>query len=216
MTKVKSGMLGTERGSALLAALVGSTLLTALGLALAGVSVVEVGIAANHRAGAQAAYAVDAAVEVVVGDLLTTPNWTDILGGVVSSRLTGSGVPPVGPGESPVTLAQLTAVVQAESDAAASWGANSPAWRLFAHGWFYEVAPGFPDSDEYLIAWVADDVGEVDSDPFVDSNRRVQVLARARSARGIERSVVAVVEQTATLTVAGQRGARVLAWREVR
>jgi len=216
MTKVKSGWPGTDEGSALFVALIGSTLLTALGLALAGVSVVEIGIAANHRAGAQAAYAVEAGVDVVISDLLTVPNWTDILGGIVSSRLTGSAVPPVGPGESPVALAQLTAAVQAESDAAASWGANSPQWRLFAYGWLYEAAPGSLDSDEYLIAWVADDVGEVDNDPFVDTNRRVQVLARARSARGIERSVVAVVEQTTTLTTAGLPGARVLAWREVR
>ena len=96
-----------EHGSALILALLASSLLAALGLALAGLAVVETAISSNHRASSQAFYAADAAFEGVLSDLLATPNWTDILNGSVSSRLAGHPVPPVAAGEVPRSLAQL-------------------------------------------------------------------------------------------------------------
>lgn len=217
MTKLKSHRRHSEEGSALIAALIAATLLLGLGLSLAGLSSVEVAIASNHRAGSQARYGADAVFESVLADLLTVPDWTLVLSGVASSRLTGSQNPPVGPGDPPLSLGQLTTALQAESDAAASFGADSPQWRLFAYGWLAELAPAAAtDSDEYLIAWVADDVGELDGDPFTDTNGRLQVMARASSARGLERRINVIVGQTSGRTAAGTPGPRILAWREVR
>lgn len=198
-------------------ALLAASLLAALGLALAGLGSVETVIASNQRAGSQLAYAAEATAEGVLADLLTTSNWTDILGGVVSSRFSGHAVPPVGPGDAPMTLPQLVASVQAENDALGSWSTNGPQWRLFAHGWITELAPmASVDHDEFLAAFVADDVGETDGDPFVDTNGRIQIAARALSARGTHRTILVTVEQTTKLTPAGFPGVRVLAWREIR
>ena len=217
MTKMKSNCRGREEGSALLVALMASSLLAALGLALASLTVVEATISSNHRAGQQLFYAADAAVEAILADLLTTPNWTDILTGAVSSRLSGHAVPPAGPGIAPRALAQLTADVQAESDAAGVWGANTPRWRLFSFGWLTELAPiASGNSDEYLTAWVADDVDEADGDPLADTNGRLQFIARASSARGMQRRIALTVAQTPELTMAGSPAVRILAWREIR
>lgn len=217
MTKMKSNAPSREQGSALVVALVASSLLSALGLALASLTVVEATISSNHRAGNQLSYAADAAGEAILADLLTTPSWTDILTGAVSSRLNGHAVPPAGPGTTPRTLAQLTADVQAESDAAGVWGANTPRWRLFAYGWLTELAPiASGVSDEYLTAWVADDVDEADDDPLADTNGRLQFIARASSARGMQRRIALTVAQTPALTMAGTPAVRILAWREIR
>ena len=217
MTKLKSNPTGREQGSALLIALLASSLLAALGLALASLTVVETTISSNHRAGSQAFYAADAAVEAILADLLATPNWTDILTGAASSRLTGHVVPPAAPGAIPRTLAQLTADVQTESDAAGVWGANTPRWRLFAYGWLSQLAPiASGNSDEYLTAWAGDDVDEADGDPLADTNGRLQLIARASSARGMQRRVVVTVAQTPELTMAGSPAIRILAWREIR
>jgi hypothetical protein len=217
MTKLKSARTNEDGGSALLIALLASSLLAALGLALAGLGSVETVIASNQRAGSQLAYAAEATAEGVLADLLTTSNWTDVLNGVVLSRLSGHAVPPVGPGDPPMTLAQLTAVVQAENDTLGFWGANSPQWRLFAHGWITELAPmASVDHDEFLTAFAADDVAETDGDPFADTNGRIQIAARASSARGAHRTILMTVAQTTKPTPAGFPGVRILAWKEIR
>jgi hypothetical protein len=178
---------------------------------------VEAAIAANTRTGSQLAYAADAALEAILPELAAAFNWTDILTGTVSSSLHGFAMPPVGPGESPIGLTQLTAIVQAENDARGSWGPNSPRWRLFAHGWLTEVVPvASADSDEYVAAFVADDVSETDGNPMVDTNRRLQLSVRSSNARGMHRTVLATLEQTTERTAAGLPGVRVLAWKEIR
>jgi hypothetical protein len=217
MTILKSKPHGGEAGSALLVVLLASSLLAALGLALAALGSVETVIASNQRAGSQLAYAAEAAADGVLADLLTIPNWSDTLSGVAISRLQGYAVPPVAAGDPAVTLGQLTASVQSEFDAQGSWGANQPQWRLFAHGWLTELGPmASPDSDEFIAAFVADDVAEADGDPLVDSNGRIQIAARALSARGIHRSVVMTVEQTSSRTSSGIPGVRVLTRKEIR
>jgi len=133
------------------------------------------------------------------------------------SQLSGSSVPPVMPGAPLVTLPQLTASLQFASNAAGSWGSNTPQWRLFAHGWTSDLSSTAAiAADNYLVAWVADDIGETDGDPSTDSNGRIQVMARAISRRGIQRNVALTVAQTIEVTNAGAHGVRVLSWREVR
>ena len=217
MTLLKSDLHRGEAGSALLVVLLASSLLAALGLALAALGSVETVIASNQRAGSQLAYAADAAADGVLADLMTISNWSDALSGVASSTLHGHPVPPVGPGEPPITLAQLTSVVQAEFDAQGYWGANHQQWRLFGHGWLTELAPvATVDSDEFIASFVADDLAENDGDVHVDSNRRIQIAARAMSARGIHRSILMTIEQTSSLTSTGVPGVRVLTRKEMR
>jgi hypothetical protein len=79
MTILKSERQRREEGSALLVVLLASSLLAALGLALAALGSVETVIASNQRAGSQLAYAAEAAAEGVLADLLTIPNWSDVL-----------------------------------------------------------------------------------------------------------------------------------------
>lgn len=217
MTVLKSERQGGEAGSALVVVLLASSLLAALGLALAALGSVETLIASNQRAGGQLAYAAEAAAEGVLADLMTIPNWSDTLTGQAVSRLQGHATPPVAAGEPSVSLTQMTATVQSEFDGQGSWGANHPRWRLFAHGWLTELAPmATIDSDEFIAAFVADDVGEGDGDPLADSNGRIQVAARALSARGIHRSIVMTVEQTSSRTSSGIPGVRVLTRKETR
>ena len=217
MTLLKSSLHRGEAGSALLVVLLASSLLAALGLALAALGSVETVIASNQRAGSQLAYAAEAAADAVLVDLLTIANWSDTLSGVASSSLHGHSVPPVGPGEPPMTLAQLTLAVQSEFDAQGSWGANHPQWRLFGHGWLSELAPmATVDSDEFIAVFVADDMAENDGNPLVDSNRRVQIAATAMTARGSHRSIAMTVEQTSSVTSTGIPGVRVLTRKEIR
>src|SRR6187549_1592268 len=75
----------SERGSALIIALMATMLLTALGLTLVLMSNTETQISANYRNSQEALYAADAAVERVVQDLLMTPRWNDVLAGTVQS-----------------------------------------------------------------------------------------------------------------------------------
>ena len=217
MTLLKSDLHRGEAGSALLVVLLASSLLAALGLALAALGSVETVIASNQRAGSQLAYAAEAAADGALADLLTISNWSDALSGVASSSLQGYAVPPVGPGDPPMTLAQLTQVVQSAFDAQGSWGANHPQWRLFGHGLLTELAPmATVDSDEFIAAFVGDDVADADGNVLVDSNRRIQIAARAMSPRGMHRSIVMTVEQTSTLTSSGVPGVRVLTRKEIR
>jgi Tfp pilus assembly protein PilX len=217
MTKVKSARAIPEEGGALLVALLASTLLAGLGLALAGVGSVEAIIASNHRAGSQALFAADAALEAALADLTRVSNLTDVLSGAVTSSLQGFAVPPAGRGEPPMTLTQLTATVQSVADSLGSWGANQPQWRIFGHGWLTELVPAaVGDSDEFIASWVADDEGETDGNPLVDTNQRIQLIVKASSARGLTRTMMGTVEQTSGLAATGYPGIRVLAWKELR
>ena len=214
MTKLKSAGRSTEEGSALLIALLAISLLAGLGLALAGLGSVETVIADNHRAAGQLALAADAGVEAVLAELQTVSHWTDILGGIVTSGLAGHAVPPVGPGEPPVTLSQLTGAIQAEYGRLGSWGVNTPQWRMFGHGWLTELVPAAsPDGDEFLATFVADDAGESDGDPVADTNNRIQIAARASNRRGAHRTVLVTVEQISSAS--GTPGVRVLSWKEL-
>jgi hypothetical protein len=65
------------------------------------------------------------------------------------------------------------------------------------------------------VAWVADDVSEADGNPSVDTNYRIQLVARAMNTQGMRRSVGITVEQTPEYTAAGLPAVRVLAWRSV-
>lgn len=220
MTKLKSDPSGredAELGSAVLLALLASSLLAAIGLALAGLAAVETGVAASERAGRQLALAAETAAELAVADLLTIPNLTDILTGAAPSRLRGHAIPPVGPGEPPLTLVQLTAAVQADYSALGSWGANSPRWRVFAHGLVTELSPAISaDNDDFVAVFAADDVDEQDGDPVTDTNDRIQLMACAMNRRGARRSILITAGKTNAVMANGLPGVQVVSWKELR
>src|SRR6185295_18650030 len=70
-----------EDGIALVVSLMAMMLLMALGMALLMTTTTETRIAANYAGGAEALYAADAAIERVMDDILTVPDWNDILAG---------------------------------------------------------------------------------------------------------------------------------------
>jgi len=217
MTKLKSECPRPEEGSALLVVLLAASLLAGLGLALAGLGSVETAIASNHRAASQLAYAAESSAEVALAELLTVSDWTDVLSGVASSRFAGHAVPPVGPAEPPMTLAQLTAAMQTEYARLGSWGADTPQWRMFGHGWLSELVPVAAPAashDEFVAAFVADDVSEHDGNPMVDTNGRIQIAARACTTRGAHRTMFATVERISAAS-GGVPGVRVLSWKEI-
>ena len=85
MPRPLSRRLRDEDGVALIIALMSMMLLMALGIALVLTTTTETRISANYREGTEALYAADAAVERVMDDILTVPDWNDILSGVRQS-----------------------------------------------------------------------------------------------------------------------------------
>src|SRR5829696_8610085 len=76
---------GDEQGVALIVALMAMMLMMALGTALVLTTMTEGKIANNYRAGTEALYAADAGVERVMQDILTVPDWNNVLSGAVTS-----------------------------------------------------------------------------------------------------------------------------------
>jgi hypothetical protein len=179
-----------DRGSALLIALVATTMLSALGLGLAILSTTESGIAGNYRLGSETAYAAEAAIERVMSDILRVRDWNLILGGQVQSSFISGATTPILPSGQQVDLLAMTTELQAASDATLRRGANNPRWRLFAYGPLRAMAAPPLPSHSYVIVWIADDPNEVDDDPLVDGNgvliARARALGIAQAARAVE------------------------------
>src|SRR5712691_7930595 len=71
-----------EDGVALIVSLMAMMLLMALGMALIMTTTTETRISGNYSSGVEAIYAADGAVERVMDDILTVPDWNDVLSGV--------------------------------------------------------------------------------------------------------------------------------------
>lgn len=174
-----------ERGAALITALMAMLLLSALGIALVLSTSTETMITGNFRHGHEALYAADAGVERVMDDLLTVPDWNNILKGTVRSAFvdgTPSGSRTLGDGTiidlteatNVVNCGKLTSCAAADMNAVTDdrpWGANNPRWVLYAYGPLNTIVPtGTVNSSMYVIVWVADDQSENDNDPLTDGN----------------------------------------------
>lgn len=214
-----------ETGSALVAALVSSLLLTALGMCLVLASSVETTIAANARNAAEALYAADALVERAIADLAATPKWDLVLapGSVTECAAVLSGfdtggcstaaqlVVTVPNSGQTVDLKGITDTLQAQIDSQNAWGANSPVWRLYAFGRLDDLLPGrVVDSRIYVALWVADDVAETDGNPAEDANGILILHSEAFGPSGTRRRVEVVISRPPSSAV------RVLSWHELR
>ncbi len=226
--------LRDERGVALIVALFTMLLLTALGVALMLVTVTETRISGNYRGGSETLYAADAAVERVMQDLLTVPDWNSILAGGTTSpfidgiaagkRMTGAGEIDLTEATNMVRCGKVTVCSDAEMDAATDerpWATNNPRWQLFAYGSMREMLPTETiNSDTYVIVWIADDPTECDGKPLIDgdpcaagvnSGRGVlAMLAHAYGPGGARRVIEVTVARTDTTEIergyTGQRG----------
>lgn len=172
-----------EDGIALIVALMAMMLLMALGLTLVMTTTTETKISGNYSQGTEALYAADAAVERVMDDILTVPDWNEILkGNVRSSFIDGSpsGVKTL-PDGSKLDLTKATNLLDcgkvdgcSDEDLNAftddrPWGLNNPRWQLYAYGPVADMLPTDTiNSKDYVVVWIADDPSETDNNPSMD------------------------------------------------
>jgi hypothetical protein len=186
-----------ESGAALVVVLLLGALFVALGTSAAVLADVETLVASNHRDSLVVRHAAEGAADVVVQELAQVADWTPALSGSVSSVLAGALVLPRSSGGGVVDAPTLTATLQQATYGGGAWGADTPRWRLFAHG-----NPGvdlpFPGlSDQvYVLVWLSDDIAETDADPSVDTNDTVVVRARASGPRRSQCDVQLVITRT--------------------
>lgn len=189
---------GRDGGVALVAVLLLTVLLLALGAAVALMADVETTVAANHRDGRVTAHAADGAIAFAIQELALLDDWTPALAGGVSSRLAGAFQLPPTLGAPPLDVPAMTTALQQASYGGDPFGTDTPHWRLFGHG-----VPGTDlpfsglSAQVFVLTWVSDDVAETDGDPLVDDNGVVVVRVRAIGARRSQCDVQAVIARVA-------------------
>jgi len=173
----------SERGIAMIIALMAMTLMIALGTALLLTTTTESKIVANFRNNSESLYAADAGLERALDDLLTIPDWNTLLNGTSKSALV-DGAPSGNRTLSDGTILNLNEVLSmanCQKTTACNladmqqitterpWGVNNPQWQLFAYGSLNTVLPqGGINSPYYVIVLVGDDPSECDNDPLHD------------------------------------------------
>lgn len=222
--------LRSERGISLLIALMSTLLLTALGLGLVMITITETMISANYRDGGETLYAADAGVERVMQELLTIPDWNQILSGALqSSFIDGapSGTRTLGDGQvidltaatnirnCGKTTTCSTADVQAWS-LERPWAFNNPQWQLFAYSPLTDIIDtGTIASPIYVAVWVGDDPAETDNNPLIDGGNEpgrgtIMLMAEAFGPNGTRTVIEVTVRRTDTTELergyTGQRG----------
>lgn len=186
--------LTREDGVALIIALMAMLLMSALGLALTLTTSTETKISSNYRAGTEAMYAADAAVERVMQDVLTVPDWNNIIAGDVpccAGKVTSSFTdgPPFGIRQTAagnIDLAEATNMVRCGKVSGCTdadmnqytldrpWGPNNPRWQLYAYGPMEDMIPtNTINSQMYVIVWMADDPAENDNNPLKDGDAAI-------------------------------------------
>jgi hypothetical protein len=225
-----------EDGMALIVALLSMTLLLALGMALVMTTMTETKIAANYTTGTEALYATDAVVERVMDDILTVPDWNNILNGSLTSAFIdgpASGTRTL-PDGTTLDLTEATNMVRcgkvdtcSDSDMNAvtsdrPWGTNNPRWQLYAYGNLRDILPtNTINSNMYVVAWIADDPSENDGDPLTDGGAPldsgvnngagvISMLAQSFGPGGVTRTIEVTLARTDTTEIergyTGQRG----------
>lgn len=224
--------LKDEQGIALIVALLSMMLLTALGMALSLTTTTERRISGNYRDGVETLYAADAAVERVMQDVLTVPDWNRIVDGTVTSSFV-DGAPGARtlPDGSQLNLLEATAMARcgklscsaADMDAYTKerpWGPNNPRWQLYAYGKLEDIIQTQTiNSNVYVIVWMADDPADNDDNPLLDGGTAnganpgtgvLSMLAYAYGPTGARRMIETTVARTDTTEIergyTGQRG----------
>ena len=172
-----------EHGIALMVAMMAMLLMSALGVALVLTTSSEAIIATNFRSSSEGLYAADAALERIVGDLLTVPDWDPLLNGAVQSAFIDgapSGSRTLSDGSTldltrvlaMANCRKITPCTDGEMDRATHerpWGRNNLRWQLFGYGHLSDLMPtASVSSPYYVVVMVGDDASELDSDPLRD------------------------------------------------
>lgn len=174
-----------EHGIALIISLMVMMLMTALGVALVLTTMTEAKISSNYRDGTETLYAADAAVERVMQDILTVPDWNAMIDPnnkvAKSAFIDGDEEWRDLPDGSRLNLRQATNMLNCGSldDCTEAqliamtndrpWGVNNPRWKLYAHGPITDMLPtAVINSPTYVVVWIADDPSENDNNPLKD------------------------------------------------
>jgi hypothetical protein len=202
----------SDEGSALVAVVGIMGLLAVAAGALLLLTSTEIASSGHHRDAQEMAFAAEAGLAVGIRELQEAPDWSDVLAGVRQAAFRDATVTPTLVDGTSVDLADLTAALQAESDALSNFGADNPRWRLFAYGPARNLAPAAASSTAYLVIWIADDAADADGNPEADTNAVLQVRADSVGPRFARRGVAAAVRRTDPAPA----GLHVLTWRRVR
>jgi hypothetical protein len=196
----RPGYVASERGAAMLIAILIATLLAAMGAGLVALTTSETALGASYRHVHEVTYGAEAGIELALHELATVPDWSAVLATPPANRtsvfIDVSSMPTLPDGRT-IDLASLTRLRQRDSDAqdgADLFGPDSPQWRLFAHLSLGAVFPApRPFVPVYVVVWVADDGLDGDGDPAVDANRillvRSEAFGHAAASRAVEVSV---------------------------
>lgn len=228
-----------ERGSALVIAVLSTSVVLTLGLLLAVLTTVETDITANAHAAVQTLALAEAAAELAAADLSALASWDAALAGVATGSLFDGSRGQRRAAGAAIDLDRETAWMLCAGPSCAGrdpnamttlrpWGRNNPRWTVYASGRAATIlgrdgrpAPG------YAVVWVGDDPSENDADPLRDGGPPVAeagslenpgldtILLRAVAwgARGSRREVELVVERADKVV---HTGLRVRVWRELR
>lgn len=228
--------MSSQRGIALILALLLTSFLSAVGLGLAVVLFMDRLATGNVKGSVALLYAADAGVELAAHDL-ARGDWNAALAGAERGSLADgapSGVRGI-PGGGTVNLtaetnmlncgraqACTTAQMDANSDER-PWGANNPRWRPYTYGPLDDLPELIRPAPCYLAVWIADDIREADDDPLADGEVEGRGVIRVRAVtfgdKGSRRAIEAELARIC-LKVNGleacQPGIRVQSWQEVR
>jgi hypothetical protein len=226
-------MLRSEKGVAIIVAMMAILLLTTLGAALVLSTSTETMIAANFRQSIEARYAAGSVAELAVASLAELLDWNAALDGSMRSNFVDGhpgGIRRLADGTSVdldailnrARCGKVTSCTEAEMDArtlARPWGANNPRWQLYAHDYFDEIHDGgVRPTAFYVVALVGDDGLETDGDPLrdaADENSPGAGVTLVRAEAFGPRGTHAVAELTLIRSPrTGQ--VSILSWREIR
>ena len=182
--------------------------------------------------GVETLYAADAAIERVMQDVLTVPDWNRIVDGTVTSSFV-DGAPGARtlPDGSQLNLLEATAMARCGKTSCSAadmdkytderpWGPNNPRWQLYAYGRLQDIIQtNTINSNLYVIVWMADDPADNDDNPLLDGGTTnganpgtgvLSMLAYAYGPTGVRRVIETTVARTDTTEIergyTGQRG----------
>lgn len=230
--------MSAQRGIALILVILVTSFLSAIGLGLALIVLMDRLATGNLRGSVAMLYAADAAIELTARDLAHLPDWNLALSGTVRSLFSDGeaiGVHRIpGGGEVDLTAATNQLNCGRDSDCTVDqmqsttrerpWGANNARWQLYAYGPLGNIVQFARPTPCYLAVWLADDGREEDADPLTDAGEDspghgvLRVRAEAYGPQGTRRAIEAELVR-GCLVGEGPgcaMGIRVQSWRELR
>lgn len=227
-----------QRGVALILVVLVTSFLSAIGLGLALMVIMDRLASGNLRGSIAMLYAADSAIELAARELSMIEDWNAVLQGVSRSTFVDG---PVGglrsiPGGEVIDLSASTNLLNcgkatpctaAQMDANSKerpWGSNNARWQLYAYGPFAGIRQLARPAPCYLAVWVADDRREQDADPQTDGEAEetpghgvVRLRAQAYGPKGARRAIEAELVRHCLPDGEGCRlRNRVQSWQEVR